>query len=126
MATEDAFMFKERNAFAALLFLAASTNAMDVYSAVNSSPWTAESFGGDAAKAASVREYVRHALVITSVSAVITGLIAKSWWPVFGMVLADGYMFWLYERALNRAASSGSTEWRNQGGTRTQGMAYQA
>ena len=50
---------------AAILFLQASTNAMDVFSAVNSSPWTAENFGGDQAKSASVREYVWHGIGLT-------------------------------------------------------------
>lgn len=115
MPAEDAFALNDRKALAAILFLAASTNAMDVYSAVNSSPWTAESFGGDPAKAASVREYVRHALVLTSVMAVVSGYISRSWWPIVGMVLADGYMYWLYERALNRAVASQSKGFQPNG-----------
>jgi hypothetical protein len=101
-------------ALGALLFMQASTNAMDVYSALNSSPWTAENFGADPEKAASCMEYVMHSIAITSFFGVSSAVIAKSWWPVIGTALADGYMFWLYNRALQRGASSGSTGWGQQ------------
>jgi hypothetical protein len=98
-------------AIAALLFIAASTNAMDVYSALNSSPWTAESFGGDPGKARSCREYVWLSIGITSVYGLAATVIARSAWPIAGTILADAFMFWVYERALNRAEAKGSTSW---------------
>ncbi|HXR53509.1 MAG TPA: hypothetical protein VN793_00535 [Acidimicrobiales bacterium] len=100
-----------RRAIAALLFIAASTNAMDVYSALNSSPWTAESFGGNPAKADACRGYVRHAIGVSTFYTVGAGIIGRSWWPVVGGALANVYMFWLYERALARADESGSQTW---------------
>jgi hypothetical protein len=100
-----------RRAVGAILFIGAATNTYDVYSAVNSSPWTAESFGGDPKKAASCRNYVRHAVGISSAYGLAASLIARSWWPVIGTLAANGYMFWMYERALGRAADSGSTSW---------------
>jgi hypothetical protein len=98
-------------AAAALLFIASSTNAMDVYSALNSSPWTAESFGGDPEKAAACREYVWHALAVTSFYAGAGAVIGKSPWPIIGFVPAAGYMYWLYWRALNRAVERDSKGW---------------
>lgn len=115
MAAEESFLGDGGGrALAALLFLAAGTNAMDVYSATNSSPWTAENFGGDPEKVASLREYVCHALVITSGYGIVSALIAGSWWPIVGTIFGDGYMYWLYERAIHRGMDSGSNGWANQ------------
>lgn len=98
-------------AIAALLFIAAATNAMDVYSALNSSPWTAESFGGDPDKAKSCREYVWLSIGFTSVFGLAATVIARSAWPIVGTVLADGFMWFIYERALARAGAKGSVGW---------------
>lgn len=98
-------------AVGALLFLAAGTNALDVYSALNSSPWTAENFGADSAKAASCREYVLHSITVTSFFGITSAAIAESWWPIVGTVLANVYMYWLYERALKRGSVSNSQGW---------------
>lgn len=100
-----------KRTLSAILFLAASTNAFDAYSALNSSPWTAESFGGDPEKEKSLKEYVNHALVITSFYGVASALIAENIWPIIGTALADIYMYWLYMRAIQRARKRGSTEW---------------
>jgi hypothetical protein len=95
----------------AILFLQASTNAMDVFSAVNSSPWTAENFSGDEAKAASVQEYVWHGVGLTIFYVVAASVLAKSPWPVIGGGITLAYMYWLYQRALRRGAARGSTGW---------------
>jgi len=97
-----------RNTAAAILFMAAGTNAYDAYSAVNSSPWTAETVGGDEKKAKSMREYCYHAVVITSVYAIGGAMIAESWWPIIGGGIAGIYMYWLYMRALKRGFNEGS------------------
>lgn len=97
----------------AILFIQASTNAMDVYSALNSSPWTAESFGGDADKAAACREYVYHSMGITTFYCVAAALLAKNIWPIIGAFIAEAYMYWLYMRALKRAETRGSTDWES-------------
>jgi hypothetical protein len=105
----------------ALLFIQASTNALDVYSALNSSPWTAQSFGADPEKRRACMEYVHHSIGVTAFYAIAAAVIAKNPWPVIGMVIADGYMYWLYKRALDRAQESGSTSWddpgKSQGGS---------
>jgi hypothetical protein len=96
---------------AALLFLQASTNAMDVFSAVNSSPWTAENFGGDEAKAASVKEYVWHGIGLTIFYVLGATILSGSIWPVIGGGITLGYMYWLYWRAVKRGQQNNSTGW---------------
>lgn len=100
-----------KRALSAILFISASTNALDVYSALNSSPWTAQSFGGDPEKAKACREYVWHSIAVTSFYAITGAVISRNIWPVVGAALANGYMYWLYDRALNRAVESGSQSW---------------
>lgn len=112
----DSVAYGDRRALGALLFLAAGTNALDVYSALNSSPWTAENFGADAKKAESCREYVKHSIAVTTAFGVTSAVIAGSWWPLVGTVAANAYMYWLYERALSRGAVAGSTGWQKAGG----------
>ena len=109
----------EQRALAGTLFLAASTNAMDVYSAVNSSPWTAETVtGGDVEKEASLRRYCLHAigqtLLINGLAAILAGAL---WWAVvFGALLECAYMTWLYYDAVCRGrakkAASFADNWR--------------
>lgn len=96
---------------AAILFLQASTNAMDVFSAVNSSPWTAENFGGDTTKNASVREYVWHGVGLTVFYVVGASVLAQSPWPIIGGGITLAYMYWLYTRALKRGADRQSQDW---------------
>jgi hypothetical protein len=98
-----------------LLFIAASTNALDVYSALNSSPWTAQSFGADPNKRAACMEYVHHSIAVTSFYAFTAALLSRNVWPIIGSVLANIYMFWLYKRALQRATDAGSTSWGDSG-----------
>jgi hypothetical protein len=96
---------------AAILFLQASTNAMDVFSAVNSSPWTAENFGGDPMKSDSVREYVWHGVGLTVFYVVGASVLARSAWPLIGGGITLAYMYFLYSRALRRGAERGSRSW---------------
>jgi hypothetical protein len=91
--------------------MAAGTNALDVYSALNSSPWTAESFGGDPEKAKACKEYVAHSIGLTSFFGLTAAIVGHSWWPVIGTILANMYMYWLYNRALIRAQNRNSTDW---------------
>ena len=101
---------------AAVLFLQSSMEAMDVYSALNSSPWTAESFGADPAKRAACLEYVYHGVGVTAFYCIGAAVLSKNWWPIIGGGITAGYMFWLYKRALSRAQASGSTAWGDEGG----------
>lgn len=99
----------------ALLFIQASTNALDVYSALNSSPWTAQSFGADPEKRRACMEYVHHSIGVTAFYAIAASVISRNPWPIIGMTIADAYMYWLYKRALDRAQESGSTSWGDSG-----------
>jgi hypothetical protein len=101
-----------RNTAAAILFMQAGTNAYDAYSAVNSSPWTAETVGGDEKKAKSMKEYCYHAVAISTVYAVGGAMIAQSWWPLIGGGMALLYMSFLYWRALKRGFNEGS-DWQS-------------
>lgn len=103
-----------RRALAAVLFLQASTNAMDAFSALNSSPWTAENFGADEEKAKSCREYVLHAIAVTAFYGIAAAAIARSMWPILGTLIADVYLWFLYSRALKRGREAGSVKWANQ------------
>lgn len=99
----------------AILFIQASTNALDVYSALNSSPWTAQSFGADPDKRKACMEYVHHSIAVTAFYAIAASLLARNPWPIIGMTIADVYMYWLYRRALDRAQASGSHDWNDRG-----------
>lgn len=113
------------NAVMAMLFMGAGTNAYDAFSAVNSSPWTSETFGGDPEKEKSLREYVMHAMIISAIYAVGGAYIARSWIPILGFALATVYMYWLYDRAIARSKSRGNataalgqaqSQWNSGGG----------
>ena len=110
----------------ALLFIQASTNALDVYSALNSSPWTAQSFGADPEKRKACMEYVHHSIGVTAFYAIAAAAIARNPWPIIGMAIADAYMYWLYSRALNRAQASGSTSWGDSGSPQGAGYSQQS
>jgi len=99
------------SATAGTLFIVSGTNAMDVYSAVNSSPWTAYKFANDEKSVAAMRRYVAHAIVITAVMNIGGAVIAKSMIPILGAFLATSYMWWLYEDAVERGQKQGSESW---------------
>lgn len=101
-----------RNASAAILFMQSGMYALDAYSSVNSSPWTAETVGGDEQKAKSMKGYCIHATALAAIYAVSAAIIAESWWPIFGATLTLVYMGWLYNRALKRGFDEGS-QWQS-------------
>lgn len=103
----------EGRALGALLFMTSAMTTLDAYSTLQSSPWTAENFGADAAKVKSAKEYLAHAVVFSSIYAVAAGVIADSWWPIWGSAASNTYLVWLYLRALRRGAAAGSTGWAN-------------
>jgi hypothetical protein len=100
---------------AAMLFLGGVYVSLDAMSTLNSSPWTAESFGGDPEKEDSLKEYVCHALGVSTALSLLSGSIAGQglWWsPVLGTLLVNAYLFFLYMRAIRRARERGSTDWK--------------
>lgn len=103
-----------RGPVAAVLFTQGVMVSMDVMSALNSSPWTSENFGADPEKAKTSREYVTHSIVVSTAIGVTSALVGKSWWPIFGTLATNGYLWWIYDRALARGATAGSEGWANQ------------
>lgn len=106
-----------QDAIAALLFLAAINETAQWYGSLNSSPWTAESFGADDRRAAALREYVAHAVVASMSTAVIAAFVAKgkraTWAILAGASITNLYLVWLYARASLRGRSAGSAGWAN-------------
>lgn len=96
---------------AAVLFMTSAMMALDAYSTLLSSPWTAENFGADPIKTASCREYLTHAVCYSMAYAIASAWIAKSWWPLMGAAIANAYLIWLYLRALDRGKTTGSYGW---------------
>ena len=105
------------DAVAALLFLASSMNTLDAYSTLNSSPWTAESFGADERRAKALREYVGHAVVYSMAYAIAAAVIARgktaTWAILAGAIVTNAYLVWLYSRASVRGKAAGSAGWAN-------------
>lgn len=101
-----------RNTAAAILFLQAGMYSLDAYSSVNSSPWTAETVGGDEDKAKSMKGYCIHATAIASIASVSAAMISESWWPIIGGAFTLIYLGWLYSRALKRGFDEGS-QWQS-------------
>ena len=99
------------DATGALLLITSYGQIWEVISALNSSPWTAENFGADTAKAASARGYLAHSTGSGAVMAGFASLVAKSWWPVTGAAIGIAYAWWIYTRALRRAVASESDGW---------------
>lgn len=95
-----------RRGLGAILLLQSATTAMDVYSAVNSSPWTAETVtGGDPVKERSLRRYCTHAVVSTLLLNGLAAIVAgDGLWPyvLTGALLETGYMSFLYYDAVQR------------------------
>ena len=102
---------------AAVLFLSAINETMQAYGTLNSSPWTAESFGADDRRAAALREYVTHAVVFSLATGAVAAYIAhgqKATWSIMlGIVGVNAYLVWLYTRASRRGREAGSAEWAN-------------
>ena len=107
----------DSNAIAALLFLNSSMNTLDAYSTLNSSPWTAESFGADDRRAAALREYVAHAVVYSMLYAIAASVIARGKTAtaaiLVGAIVTNTYLAFLYARASRRGREAGSAGWAN-------------
>jgi hypothetical protein len=105
------------NTGAALLFLAAINETMQAYGTLNSSPWTAESFGADDRRAAALKEYVAHAVVFSMATATVAAFIARgpkaTWSIMLGTIGVNAYLVWLYIRASKRGREAGTDGWAN-------------
>ena len=112
-----------RNELAAILFLQASMNTLDAYSTLNSSPWTAESFGADERRARALKEYVAHAVAYSMLYATAAAVIARgrtATWAIFGgAAVTNAYLVWLYLRASERGRKAGAKTWANESSSAT-------
>ena len=106
-----------QDAIAALLFLAAINDTLQAYGTLNSSPWTAESFGADERRAKALREYVAHAVVFSMATSLIAAFVARgkkaTWAILLGAAGTNLYLVWLYMRASKRGKNAGSSNWSN-------------
>lgn len=107
----------DRNALAAVLFLAAINETMQAYGTLNSSPWTAESFGADDRRAKALREYVAHAVVFSTLTSLIAAWVADGEKATAAIILGAAgtnvYLVWLYLRASKRGRAAGDAGWAN-------------
>ncbi len=105
----------DRDALAAVLFLAAINETMQAYGTLNSSPWTAESFGADDRRAKALQEYVTHAVTFSMATAIIAAWVAQgkkaTWAIILGAAGTNGYLVWLYMRASRRGREAGDAGW---------------
>lgn len=85
--------------------------AFEVFSAHCSSPWTSESFGGNPEKARSARRYVWKSIAVTEVLGVGGMLLVRSTMPLIATSAVSLYMWWTYDKALTKAARTGSQTW---------------
>lgn len=99
---------------AAVLFMTSAMMTLDAYSTFESSPWTAENFGADEEKAKSCKEYLAHAVVYSTIYALASSWLAKSYWPLVGSGASNLYLIWLYLRALERGKMTGSDGWAKE------------
>jgi len=105
------------NAVAAILFMQAINETMQAYGTLNSSPWTAESFGADDRRASALKEYVGHAVAFSMIMGVAAARIASgrsATYAILGGTIATNiYLVWLYNRASARGRAAGSSDWAN-------------
>lgn len=106
-----------RNELAAVLFLSAINETMQAYGTLNSSPWTAESFGADDRRATAMREYVTHAVVFSMFTALVAAWVADGQAATAAIILGAAgtnvYLVWLYLRASRRGRAAGDASWAN-------------
>ena len=100
-----------RGPVGAVLFMQSGMYVMDTTSTLLSSPWTIENVGADQNKADSAKELCIHALAVSGVYDGISAIIAKSWWPILGWGANAAYLWWLYDRAIQKAQAAGPSAW---------------
>lgn len=101
----------EANATAGLGFMVAFGEFFNIVSALNSSPWTAENFGGDPGKERSARRWVVESVAVGGGLGIVGSLLTKTWWPAIGTGVAAVYVYASYDKALRKARANVSTGW---------------
>lgn len=115
----DIWVQNGKRALAAVIFSQQATLAMDVYSSVHSSPFTVSQVAGDEQKRDDCKNYIKHAMIISSLYGITAAIIAG--WPlgfyaILGTAVSEAYMFKLYDDAMKTAMERGSVEmkWHNK------------
>jgi hypothetical protein len=85
--------------------------SFQVFGSLNSSPWTAENFGADDEKAASMRRYVKLGVINNALMGGLGSYLADSWLPLAATTAVSLFMWRLYERALARGQTAGTSGW---------------
>ena len=103
MAGEDQLALGSGNtALQGVSFLAGCYIAFDCMSTLNSSPWTHQTFGVDQGKADSAKSYVKESIIASLVLGSIGSALGHNPWPLVGCVVADAYLWNVYQRAYNK------------------------
>ena len=119
MVMEEYFVLERKHIsgpIAAMLWQQGFIAVLDSVSGINSSPLTAERYGADPTQAASAMEYTYHGMAVSGFYAATSSIIARSWWPILGIIPIDIYLYWLYKRAIRRAQDRGPVDWSSLGG----------
>jgi hypothetical protein len=103
----------ERFTVTGIAVMVAWGESFQVFGSLNSSPWTAENFGADAEKAASMRRYVRLAALNNAAMGTLGSVLTQSWLPLVATMAVTVFMWVLYEKALHRGEAAGSDGWQN-------------
>lgn len=105
--------FKRLDAEGAALFLTTMGLGFEVMSALNSSPWTAENFGADEARAKSCWKYTLQASAINAAMGLGASILTETWWPLLGTSTVSLYMALTYRAAIKRGMQAGNQGWVN-------------
>lgn len=103
--------FAKLDAEGAALFLTTMGLGFEVMSALNSSPWTAENFGADEARAKSCWKYTMQAAGINAAMGLGASILTETWWPLLGTSTVSLYMAFTYRAAINRGKKAGNQGW---------------
>jgi hypothetical protein len=90
-------------ALAALLFITYALAALDAFSSVHSSPYTAEVRGGEPTNAERVWRYAKISAAVAAVLGIGGVAISGKAWPLVGVTVGGGFMLYLYRYALMQA-----------------------
>jgi hypothetical protein len=113
-----------KNTMVGLSFAVGFGEFFQILSALNSSPWTMESFAGDPAKLASAKGYVVQSVIVANVAFGFSAWLQRSPWILLGSATASGYAWWLYGRAARRGKAAGSEGWGSGVDTSLKGASW--
>lgn len=78
---------------------------VDLFSALMSSPWAAEQWGGTDERASAARKYIGAAVAFSLAAGVTAAWLTDNAWPAVGAAGGSAVMWWTYDHALQKAAA---------------------